>query len=256
MSMSPPESTSRPTPGAPSHLTYADYLGLNTLLSLQVPQTPDTVDRAVVLSEQFFIVTHQACELWLKQIVADLEAAVDTLDSQFGEGDPEVAAEYLLRVDELFRVLQQQLVALEKLPLRHFAAFRPYLGSASGAQSVQFAQLHRLLGDDQIPGRLYEAYLVALERAGTSVMEVCHRGAPAGVLHRIAESLMDIGNDYWRWKVGHLALMSRTLGNKPGTAGTTGAAYLRARITLPFTELRRMRSQVHDDFARAHAHHN
>ncbi|MFF8919349.1 tryptophan 2,3-dioxygenase family protein [Streptomyces sp. NPDC015032] len=235
-----------------SSLTYKDYLRVDTLLSLQVPRTRDTADTAVVLAEHFFIVAHQTCELWLKQIIADLGAAANALSPELGSDEPELSAEFLQRATELFRVLHEQLLTLEKLPLRLFAEFRPYLDTASGAESVQFRSLTDLLGDDADPGRLYEAFCAATAHRGTSPAEVCRAGVQTGVHHRIAELLLDIGNAYWRWKVAHLALMSRTLGDLPGTGGTSGASYLAQRLTLPFGELRVLRGQVHDDFARNH----
>ncbi|KIZ16623.1 tryptophan 2,3-dioxygenase family protein [Streptomyces natalensis] len=228
-------------------LTYADYLNLDTLLSLQAPRTPDTAERSVILAEHFFVVAHQSSELWLKQIAADLDAAVDALRPEYGPSDPESGSELLERAAELLRILLEQLAALDKLPVRHFAEFRPYLGSASGAESEQFHYLAELLGDDQHPGRLYEAFAAATEHSGTTVAEVCRRGPQAGVHHRIAENLLDIGNRYWRWKVGHLTLMSKMLGEQPGTGGTTGAAYLISRIIVPFAELRRLRGRLHED---------
>ncbi|MGI5348299.1 tryptophan 2,3-dioxygenase family protein [Streptomyces sp. CA-250714] len=237
-------------------LTYRDYLRIDNLLSIQVPRTPDTARTEVVLAEHFFIVAHQTCELWLKQIIADLGAAAEALSPEpapgeggLETGDAELSAEFLERASDLLFVLHAQLVALEKLPLRLFAEFRPYLDTASGAESAQFKALSQLLGNDIDPGRLYEAFRTATESAGTSVAEVCRLGSRAGVFHRIAELLLDIGNGYWRWKVAHLGLMSRSLGQQAGTGGSSGAMYLAGRLTMPFGELRRLRGEVHDEFA-------
>lgn len=232
-----------------AELTYADYLNLDTLLSLQVPRTPSSARRAVILSEHFFLVAHQSCELWLKQIIADVEAASDSLRPDHGFADVESSVEFLERAAELLRVLLEQVAALEKLPVRHFATFRPYLGTASGAESEQFRYLDELLGDDRRSGRLYEALTAAVSNSGTSVAEVCRRGPGAGAYHRVVEALLDIGNRYWHWKLGHLTLMSKMVGVGPGTGGTSGADYLMARVTLPFTELRRLRGQLHTEAA-------
>jgi tryptophan 2,3-dioxygenase len=226
-------------------LTYADYLQTSTLLSLQETRTPTTADRAVVLAEHFFIIAHQSCELWLKQVISDLNASVDVLSPPCDIANIELCAEFLQRADELLRVLHGQVIALEQLPLRHFAAFRPYLGTASGAQSQQFILLSRLLGSDRQTGRLYEAFRAAVAYHNLSVEEVCRRGVAVGALHRVAEALLDVGNGYWRWKIAHLGLMTRMVGTQEGTGGTSGAEYLARRITLPFPELRQLRGQVH-----------
>ena len=230
-------------------LTYPEYLKLDRLLSLQVPRTPDDKERAVSLSEHFFVVTHQSCELWLKQIIADLNASVDALLPEDGCTDAYAAVEFLERSAELLNVVLEQTSALERLPVRHFAAFRPYLGTASGAESEQFRYLGRLLDGEQGESRLYEAFTTAARHDGTSVAEVCRTGPAAGPYHRVAEALVDIGNRYWRWKLLHLSVMSKMVGEGPGTGGTSGVAYLMSRATLPFTELRRERGRLHADLS-------
>lgn len=229
-----------------STLTYADYLRIETLLSLQEPQVPATSGRAVVLAEQFFIITHQACELWLKQVAADLQAAAEALLPHCEVSDLELGAEFLMRTGEVLRVLHGQLLVLEKLPMRHFVHFRPHLDTASGAQSAQFRQLAQLLGDDQNQGSLYTAFVEAVGYHGLSVVEVCRRGPAIGVLHRIAEALLEIGNGYWHWKMAHLALASKMVDSQEGTGGTGGIDFLVHRITRPFPELRRLRGRMHE----------
>lgn len=226
-------------------LTYSEYLQVDTLLSLQQPRSTGTADRAVVLAEHFFIVAHQSCELWLKQLVADLEAVVDTLASGSGAADLELSVELLRRAGDLLRVLNEQVMVLERLPLRHFVEFRPFLGTASGAQSEQFGVLGRLIGNDRQGGALYEAFVAAAARSDLSVTQVCRLGPKAGGLHRVAEALLDVGDGLWRWKVAHLGLMSRMVGGEQGTGGSSGIDHLLRRITLPFTELRYERGQLH-----------
>ncbi|MGW4380381.1 tryptophan 2,3-dioxygenase family protein [Kitasatospora sp. NPDC004531] len=228
-----------------SPLTYADYLRMETLLSLQEPRTPPASSRSVVLAEQFFIITHQASELWLKQLGSDLDAAAEALMPPCDAHDLEIGLEFLLRAGEVLRVLQQQLLVLERLPLRYFAEFRPYLDTASGAQSTQFRRLTALLGGDHHRGSLYEAFAAAAEYHGRTVPEVCRLGVEAGVPHRLAEALVDIGNAYWHWKVAHLALVSKMVGEQSGTGGSSGADFLARRLTRPFPELRRLRGNVH-----------
>jgi tryptophan 2,3-dioxygenase len=230
-----------------TRLTYAEYLNLDALLRLQETRTPDTARRSVIQSEQFFIVTHQACELWLKQVTTDLEAAAAAMESPDDPDDAEIALEFLDRTDELLRVLYSQVVALEKLPLRHFAEFRTYLDGASGAQSAQFRTLARLLGNDSEQGRLYRAFALLAEHRGVSVADVCLQGPAAGILHRLADSLLDVANAYWRWKMTHLALVSKMVGGRAGTGGTSGVDFLARRVTLPFPELRELRARAHGD---------
>ncbi|RDI55340.1 tryptophan 2,3-dioxygenase [Nocardia mexicana] len=232
-------------------LTYSDYLDLGTLLSAQNPRTPPESDRSLVLAEHFFIVTHQSCELWFKQLIIDLDAAAEALAMANDPVAAESCTEYLDRSAEILRILSEQIRVLEKLPGRHFAAFRRYLGTASGVQSRQYREIGRLLGNDRRQGRLYEEFAAAVSRAGTSITEVCRSGPAVGVFHRITESLLDIGNRYWQWKIGHVALVSKMLGDRSGSAGTAGADFLLGRITMPFPELRRLRSEAYADLDEA-----
>jgi tryptophan 2,3-dioxygenase len=232
-------------------LTYDSYLHTETLLSLQRTRTPDTADRSVALSEQFFIVAHQSSELWLKQLLSDLAAAVDRLSPAGGHQDLEESTELLQRAGVLLRVLHDQVVVLERLPVRHFAQFRPHLGSASGAQSRQFSLLARLVENESDDGTLYRAFTAAALSRGTSVLGICRQGVTAGALHRIAEELLDIGNGYWRWKVAHLGLVAKMMAGQNGSGGTSGADHLLSRIIMPFAELRRVRGQLHETLAPA-----
>lgn len=229
-----------------TELTYSSYLQIETLLSLQETQIPETASRDVILAEQFFIVAHQSCELWLKQAVADLRLAREMLSSPHRRADEaEASVELLQRTAELLRVLHEQVLVLERLPLRHFVQFRPYLGSASGAQSQQFRVLGRLLGDGGEESELYRAFVDNATQQGFTVADVCRLGVAGGGLHRVAEALLDVGNGYWRWKVAHLGLMSKMVGGQQGTAGTSGEEFLARRITLPFPELRQLRGALH-----------
>ncbi|MFI6339063.1 tryptophan 2,3-dioxygenase family protein [Streptomyces sp. NPDC050535] len=229
--------------------TYQEYLHLDVLLGLQNPESRDAEGDSVVLSEQFFIISHQCCELMLKQVLGDLDAATDSLNSLPTIADVESVTELLHRANRLLEVIVTQTRALDQLPLRHFAEFRPYLGEVSGAESPQFARLETILGGGERPGRLYGALAAALEHHGTSVSRVCRLGAQAGVFHRACELLMDIGNGFWQWKITHVAVASKLLGSRPGTGGTTGTEHLTRHLTLPLPELRLLRGEAHAGLA-------
>jgi tryptophan 2,3-dioxygenase len=221
-----------------SGFNYADYLRLDQLLSLQQAKVPAAESRRVRTSENFFIVVHQCCELWLSQALLDLDAASDALSKPDSE---ELALEHLRRVADILRVLGEHVAVLDRLPAACFSAFRPYLGTASGAQSPHFRALDVELGLGRTPSPVGEAFASAVDTAGLDLVEVCRDDLAAGVLNRIFEALLDIGQAYWLWKVGHLALVSRMIGEQPGTGGTTGTDYLTRRVTMPFPELRAAR---------------
>ncbi|MFF6909592.1 tryptophan 2,3-dioxygenase family protein [Streptomyces sp. NPDC012389] len=229
-----------------AELTYAAYLKLDELLQLQEPRTAqDDTDPTKVLSEQFFIVSHQTCELWLKQILGDL-AAVEGHFRTMTTADLERSVDLLYRAGELLRLLHEQLMALERLPLEDFAHFRQYLGSASGAQSTQSHRLEWVLGNAKRAGSLFLAFRTGLERTGADLEEIVGAGVGAGSLHRVIEGMLRVGNGYFQWKLGHVGLVTKMIGEQRGTAGTSGAGYLMDRATMPFTELHELRGKMHE----------
>ncbi|MFF4387195.1 MULTISPECIES: tryptophan 2,3-dioxygenase family protein [unclassified Streptomyces] len=230
----------------PTEVTYASYLKLDELLTLQEPRTPeDDADLTTVLSEQFFIVSHQTCELWLKQILGDLAAVEGNFRTMTTAG-LERSVDLLYRSGELLRLLHEQLMALERLPLEDFAQFRAYLGTASGAQSSQSHELERVLGSASRSGSLFLAFRAGLERIGADLEEIVGAGVEAGSFHRVVEAMLRVGNGYFRWKIGHVGLVMKMIGEQRGTAGTSGAAHLMDRATMPFTELHELRGKVHE----------
>lgn len=229
---------------------YCEYLKLDTLLSLQHPRVPAGQPHRVWAAEHFFIVGHQCCELWLSQVLLDLDSATEALTPP--NIADELALEHLSRVAHVFGVLYEQVVVLDQLPSHCFARFRPYLDSASGAQSTQFRELDRRLGVVSVGSPIERAFLNAVTGSGLELTDICRMELSAGVLHRIIDTLLDIAQNYWRWKIVHLSLVSRLLGDISGTAGTTGAAYLTRRVQLPFPELHRARKLTNFPELREH----
>src|SRR6266851_79274 len=126
-------------------LTYASYLHLDEILGAQHPVVPDSQGPAVRAAEHFFIVTHQAFELWFKQLLLDLADAASLLPPP--TGDIELALDHLHRAKSVLRLLVQQMVLFDHLSPRSFLAFRPYLGAASAWATGAWRQsgVHRVL---------------------------------------------------------------------------------------------------------------
>jgi len=55
-------------------------------------------------------------------------------------------------------------------------------------------------------------------------------GSPAGV----AERLVDFDEGFMEWRYHHVKMVERTIGSRPGTGGSPGAAYLRETLHKPF----------------------
>jgi tryptophan 2,3-dioxygenase len=186
---------------------------------------PAELGPQVYAAEHFFIVVHQAFELWFKQELIDLERATEALASP--DPDPELALDHLQRVTSINRLLGQQMVLFDHLSPRSFLAFRPYLGNASGSESLQWHKVERWLGlrtPQESP--LYRAFRQSLEQAGVSLEDLYRDPSRAGVLYRVAECLVDISETFWLLTAAHVRIAERAIGNRPGTGGTSGVTYL------------------------------
>lgn len=124
---------------------YTDYLQLEKILSAQTPWS-EKHGRASH-EEMLFIVVHQTYELWFKQLLHDLGSIVTMFNRDFvDEQNIGVAVQRLSRVNEIMRLLIQQIPILETMTPLDFLDFRNLLGAASGFQSLQYRQLEELLG--------------------------------------------------------------------------------------------------------------
>src|SRR6266851_10480132 len=206
-------------------LTYASYLHLDEILGAQHPVVPDSQGPGVRAAEHFFIVTHQAFELWFKQLLLDLADAATLLPPPVS--DAEMALDHLQRSASILRLLVQQMVLFDNLSPRSFLAFRPYLGPASGSESGQFRDVQRALG---LRGRAasptYESFMKALQAADLTLEDAYRNPSAAGALYRVAEALVDISEEFWQLCAVHVQIAERTIGQRPGTGGTAGVSYL------------------------------
>src|SRR5438874_11202633 len=118
-------------------LTYASYLDLEKLLSLQKPRSsPPEHD------ETLFIIIHQTYELWFKQLLHEFEK----IKRDFSAGDLFGAIHTFKRVRTIMKVLVAQIDIVETMTPSSFSSFRDRLDTASGFQSIQFREFEFLLG--------------------------------------------------------------------------------------------------------------
>lgn len=236
----PPEAGAATAQG----VTYADYLALDRILDAQRPIAPEDLGPGVHAAEYFFITVHQAFELWLKQELLDLDCAVAALSPP--DDDPELALDHLQRVAAIQRLLYQHMVLFDHLSPRSFLAFRPYLGEASGSESKQYRDVERALGLRGAGGSpIYGVFTAALERTGLTLETLYRNPSRGGVLYRLAELLVDISEGFWLLTAAHVRIAERTIGQKPGTGGTSGVEYLaRALETKAFPDLWDVRTRL------------
>jgi len=125
--------------------TYADYLRLDGLLTLQAPRSVE--QGAPAHDEMLFIVTHQAHELWFKQILHELDSVLHMFsDTTVDERNMGVCVARLERVCAIQKLLVEQVRVLESMTALDFLEFRDLLVPASGFQSTQFRKFEMKLG--------------------------------------------------------------------------------------------------------------
>jgi tryptophan 2,3-dioxygenase len=223
-------------------VTYASYLQIEQLLSLQ--HDPRAHD------ELLFVVLHQSHELWFKLALHELDEATRLIE---GDRFPE-AETRLRRIVTVMRQLIAQWDTLGTMTPAGYLEFRHVLEGGSGFQSVQFRELEFASGRKdasylqspwlsalevaRLQARLdaptlSDAFHGALDRAGVAdVVEVLRAGP--GILAMLAETLLDYDEAVGHWRHRHVLAVERQIGLKPGTGGSSGAAYLRSTLTHRF----------------------
>ena len=245
------------------NLTYASYLAIDELVDCQRPLS-DAHD------EMLFVIIHQTKELWLKQILHELELT----QAQVRAGALVPAYKALARISRIQAVMTQSWDVLSTLTPADYLTFRDVLGTSSGFQSDQFRRLEFMLGlkdakflrfvEDRphahaaLKGALeapslYDDALAQMAAAGLAIpSEVLDRNvsepyAPNDAvaeawlqvyrdtqthwaLYQLGEKLMDVDDALLAWRHKHVTIVERVIGAKRGTGGTSGASYLKTTL--------------------------
>ncbi len=261
----------------PGELTYANYLEIDTLLSLQRPRSnPPEHD------ETLFIIIHQTYELWFRQLL-----------HEFGKIKRDFSADRLFdlihtfkRCRTIMKTLVGQVDILETMTPMSFTSFRDRLDKASGFQSVQFREfefelgyrregmlayfksipgaeqtLRRRLGERSVYDHFYD-FLAArgvtipaeLREKPVSEPTRPHPEIQAGILHLyrrdpavviLLELMTDFDEGIQEWRYRHVKLVERTIGSKEGTGGSLGVEFLKRSLFKPaFPDLWAMRHEL------------
>ena len=204
-------------------VTYASYLALDEVLGAQRPRSDEH-------DEHLFIVVHQVYELWFKQLLHELAHLRARLEA--GETSP--ALHTLGRVLAILKVAVAQIDVLETMTPRQFSGFRARLDTASGFQSAQFREVEAVLG-----APLWGSFLAYLATEGFAVgagdvedVLVAVYAADGGPA-QVAERLVDLDEGLQEWRYRHVKMVERTIGDRLGTGGSSGAGYLRSTLFTP-----------------------
>jgi tryptophan 2,3-dioxygenase len=255
--------------GKQAPLSYNKYLRVPDLIGLQACLSdPEHHD------ELLFITVHQAYELWFKQILHELDAALIMMN----EDRIPSAARTLRRVVEIEKLLVTQIHILETMTPISFLGFREQLNPASGFQSMQFREIEftsghkledilsefrndpfaieRLRKRYEAPS-LNDAFFGVLrrrgldapaddksltgeekkklyERRGQAVLEVLTHFEERYEEFQLAEALLEHDEYFSLWRSHHIKMVERMVGAKRGTGGSEGIGYLQTTLSKKF----------------------
>ncbi|XP_072351898.1 tryptophan 2,3-dioxygenase-like [Scyliorhinus torazame] len=129
-----------------SKLTYGDYLQLNKITQAQELQSQKKGCK--IHDEHLFIVTHQAYELWFKQILWELDSVREIFQKGQVRNERNMlkVVSRIHRTSMILKLLVDQFDVLETMTALDFFDFRKYLVPASGFQSLQFRLIENKIG--------------------------------------------------------------------------------------------------------------
>jgi tryptophan 2,3-dioxygenase len=258
--------------------SYAAYLGLDQLLSAQHPLTG-------AHDEPLFIMIHQVQELWMKLLIHELQSAMKSLEagvidpamkmlarvsraqeqmtnawevlktmtpadylefrSSFGQASGFQSHQYRL-IEFLFGNKQPFMIKPHAHRPDHFVL----LENALNAPSIYDLVL-RLLATRglKIPANLLERDFAEPYQANDAVraawLEVYRDTTHYWDLYALAEKLVDVEDNFRRWRFNHLTTVERIIGFKQGSGGTAGVPYLRRALEIVlFPELWQVRTEL------------
>jgi tryptophan 2,3-dioxygenase len=249
-------------------LSYNKYLRVQDLINLQ-----NCLSDPVHHDELLFITVHQAYELWFKQILHELDAAIDSLNRD----RLPVATRAVKRVVDIEKLLINQIHILESMTPISFLAFRDELNPASGFQSMQFREIeftsglkdqhilkefardsfaHERLKMRAAAPSLSDAFFGALARRGFNVphdveadadkQKIDYGKRTEAVLEilthfeeryeefNLAEALLEHDEYFSLWRSHHIKMVERMVGAKRGTGGSEGIGYLKTTLDKKF----------------------
>jgi tryptophan 2,3-dioxygenase len=233
-------------------LSYNKYLRVPDLINLQ-----DCLSSPVHHDELLFITVHQAYELWFKQILHELDAAITLCE----EDRVPAATRAVKRIVEIEKLLLNQIHILESMTPISFLAFRDQLNPASGFQSMQFREIEissglkdknivREFADDEFAHERLQKRLASLSMADAFYRVLQRRGLKGGrtqavlevLTHfeeryqefQLAEALLEHDEYFALWRSHHIKMVERMVGAKRGTGGSEGIGYLKTTLDKKF----------------------
>jgi tryptophan 2,3-dioxygenase len=248
--------------GGPA-LTYARYLALDEVLGAQRPRSDEH-------DELLFIVVHQVYELWFKQLLHELAHAQRLLED--GHTAPVVHTlrrvltilkVVVAQIDVLetmtprqFTGFRGRLDASSGFQSAQFRELEAVLGRREASVLDAYppgSEARRRIAAAMARPSLYDSFVRYLIAHGFGVPSRLRArdvtGPPArteemdevllavyaddGGAAQVCERLVDLDEGLQEWRYRHVKMVERTIGDKPGTGGSSGASYLRGTLFTP-----------------------
>ncbi|MDE3271918.1 tryptophan 2,3-dioxygenase [Pseudoalteromonas sp. G4] len=259
-------------------MSYGDYLQLSQVLSAQKPLS-DQHD------EMLFIVIHQSSELWLKLAGHELSAAITNLNNgDFGHAFKVISRvkQIFNQLTQSWNILST-LTPVDYLKFRdalgHSSGFQSYgyrkLEFLLGNKNHSLLKVHE--NDEVVHSELstilnapslYDVTISILQKHGLNIdashlsrdvslpyqsnnsvlnawLEVYKDADKYFELYELAEKLVDIEDSFQQWRFKHMYTVQRIIGNKVGTGGSSGVAFLKKALDISFfPELFELRTKL------------
>lgn len=180
---------------------YGEYLQLDKIIDAQSPESFKK-GRKPAHDEMLFIVIHQAYELWFKQILFEVNSALDIMSKPSmddNSGDLQTVVHRLKRSVTILKLLVQQIDVIETMTPMDFLDFRDMLRPASGFQSWQFKILEAKLGLKYENRHGQEYYISQLKQKEIDIIKAAEDGKTLIELLNNWLERMPFGEDaaYW-----------------------------------------------------------
>lgn len=248
-------------------MSYGDYLSLDKILSAQQPLSNQH-------DEMLFVIIHQASELWLKLAGHELSAAiVNVKEGDFGHAFKVISrVKHIIRQLTQSWDILSTLTPSDYLKFRddlgYSSGFQSYgyrkIEFLLGNKNESLLKVHE--SNPVIHGELksileqpslYDQVIAALHDKGLDIdKEVLTRDVRLPYesndsvmnawltiyqnhdeyfeYYELAEKLVDIEDTFQQWRFKHMSTVMRIIGNKTGTGGSSGVAFLKKALDISF----------------------
>ena len=179
---------------------YERYIRTDELLSLQKAD-----EELIHPEERLFQITHQAAELWLREVDFEINRVVVLI----GQDQLDTASDLLHRCRLILDLLRDQIVILETMAPADYHVIRvSSLGRGSGQESPGF---NRILDAGK---RLWPGVQSALQKNQVTPLDVEREPKRHYQLHRLLQALLDYDAAFMKWRYTHLRLALRIIGGR------------------------------------------